>query len=234
MNYEILHWDSDFFGIKIAKISEFANKNQFNSVLNQLKDEGIQLVYCFTTPENIEANQTYYEFGQLVDKKVTYYQKIKKKQYILDKNIELYNLNSVTPELLELALQSGEFSRFKVDPKFPKGSFEKLYTKWIENSVNKKFDDAVYVYIIENSIKGLLTLKDKDNIGTISLIGVDKTVRGQSIGSKLTEATFYHYSNKNIFDIEVVTQLDNQLACKFYEKNNFKIKNIQNIYHLWI
>mgnify|MGYP002355965114 CR=1 FL=1 len=63
---------------------------------------------------------------------------------------------------------------------------------------------------------------------------VDQTVRGQSIGSKLINATFFHYSKIGIFDIEVVTQKDNQLACNFYEKNNFKIKNIENIYHLWI
>jgi len=234
MKYEILQWDSEFFGFKIARIDNFTSQKDFEQLLEELKLQEVKLAYCIASPQNNKANETFSKFANLVDKKTTFYQKIEPKQYQLDSNIEIYNQNTLTPELIELALQSGEFSRFKVDKNFPAGSFEKLYTKWIENSVNKQFDDAVYVYKIENKIVGLLTLKDKQNIGTISLIGVDQSVRGQNIGSKLIQKTFYHYSQKNIFDIEVVTQLDNHLACKFYEKNNFKIKNIQNIYHLWL
>lgn len=80
-----------------------------------------------------------------------------------------------------------------------------------------------------------LSETEQDNtIGNLSLIGVDQSVRGQNKGSKLVNATFYHYSQKNIFDNEVVTQKANHLACKFYEKNGFGIKNIVNIYHIWL
>lgn len=234
MKYEIIQWDSEFFGFKIARIDNFTTQQDFEQLLKQLKLQHIRLVYSIANPDNQPANQIFSQYANLVDQKTTYYQKIEPKQYQLDPNIEKYNKSKVDPQLIDLAFQSGEYSRFKIDPKLPKGSFEKLYTKWIENSVKHQFDDEIYVYKTDNKIVGLLTLKNKNNIGTISLIGVDQRARGQNIGTKLINATFFHYSKIGIFDIEVVTQKQNQFACKFYEKNNFKIKKIENIYHLWL
>jgi ribosomal protein S18 acetylase RimI-like enzyme len=33
---------------------------------------------------------------------------------------------------------------------------------------------------------------------------------------------------------EVATQKANENACRFYESIGFKVKNIVNVYHLWI
>lgn len=38
----------------------------------------------------------------------------------------------------------------------------------------------------------------------------------------------------NVSVIYFVTQKANKLACKFYEKNEFTIKSVENIYHIWI
>ncbi len=231
MTCEYLKWDSEFFGFKIGKISEYTNIKNFQNTINSFRDEGYRLIYCFTHPENIEVNNLLSKYAQLVDEKITYYKIIEKLNYDVDKNI--IPCSKISTELISLVLQSGEFSRFKIDPNFPEGSLERLYVKWIENTINKKFGDILYVHMV-NKIIGFITLRTANGIGNIDLIAVANDFRGQSIGSKLLMCAYNYFVNKNITNIEVVTQKNNILACKFYEKNNFKIKNIVNIYHLWL
>ncbi len=238
MNYQTLVWDTNFFGFKVAQIIDFIDENDFITSIKKLKEENYRLLYLFLDPTNTKKNEIISKYAPCIEKKITYHTVIEKKNYIIDNQIRLYDDKIVSSDLVKLSLQSGEYSRYKKDVNFPKGTYEKLYRQWIENSVNHLFDDAVYIYKSNEIIKGLLTLKDKQNnngiVGTISLIAVDINSRGQNIGTKLIETTFFHYYHRNIFNIEVVTQLGNQIACKFYEKNNFKIKSIQNVYHIWI
>lgn len=234
MSLDFLEWDSELFGIKIGKILHFTSFEEFEQIISYARENQYKLIYCFADPSNVAANEVYSAFGKLVDRKVTYYRNIEQKDYSLPLNVVEYTEGTVTEELYALALQSGAYSRFKIDTNFPHGSFEKLYRKWIENSVNKTFAEKIYVYKADHSIKGILILKRKENIGTISLIGVDQSVRGKGIGLALIEAALHYYSICEVSRIEAVTQMENHIACKFYEKNNFRIQSIENIYHIWL
>jgi len=234
MKLEFLKWDSDFFGFKIGMVSSFTNDLDFKKLLKQAQEQNFKLLYCFANPLNETENKIYSQYGILVDKKITYYQKLEEKKYELPSNVEEYLENFVDDAMYSLAIEGGKYSRFRTDKNFPDGSFEKLYKKWIENSLNKTFADVIYVYKQEKLIKGILLLKIINDIGIISLISVDQNLKRKGIGTKLINTAYYYFYKNNIYNIEVVTQKDNIAACNFYEKNNFKIKNIQNIYHIWL
>jgi dTDP-4-amino-4,6-dideoxy-D-galactose acyltransferase len=235
--FEDLKWDSDFFGYKVAQIlNQDIDEQYFTETINYLKTQNYRLVYLKTEPENTKLN----DFAKrnkifLADKKVTFSIKFSEADNFSESNeIKDYKHDFVSDDLLKLAYQCGEFSRFKIDKNFKNREFEKLYQIWIEKSVKKEIAEKIFAYYIENSVSGMITLTKKNNIGIISLIGVDSNFRGQKIGQKLIEQTKNYFKQQNIFKIDVVTQLDNQTACNFYKKCGFKISKIENIYHLWM
>lgn len=234
--FEILEWDTQFFGIKIAKINDFKSEEEFYDILNEIKRNKIKLLYFFIEPDDIYRNSILLKNNAiLVDEKITYKLNIEN-IHIADnfQHIKFYSNNELTQDLINISIQTSEFSRFRIDKNIGDSFCDKLYTKWIENAVNKHFNDAIYVYSENGRIEGLVTLKSIADSGSISLIGVDAKSRGKNIGTLLIKKSIVHYQEMNINYIEVVTQKANALACKFYEKNGFTIQSIKNIYHLWV
>ena len=154
--------------------------------------------------------------------------------FVFSDLIRPYKLNYSSDKLKILALQSGLYSRFKIDLRFDNGEFQKLYSEWIEKSVKKIISKEILVYYKQNDEKGFVTLDIKAGIGSIGLIAVDELERGNSIGKELMNAALYFFKNQNVNNIEVVTQKANVIACKFYKSLGFEVKSIENIYHIWI
>ncbi len=147
--------------------------------------------------------------------------------------IDEYKSEIVSDELKNLAFQSGEYSRFKIDGRLPVQSFERLYTIWIENSVNGKSADKVFIFKASNEIAGFITLAMKDHFGEIGLIAVNNKFRGMEIGSKLIRHTEDFVLSHKENTLKVATQLDNTLACNFYKKNGYEVDIITHVYHFF-
>ena len=235
-HFDILDWDSKFFGYKIASIHALKlESGDLNSLIKELGNNDIKLSYCFINPEDeVSINTMKNSSGILVDEKVTFSIQGFKEDVPVDPSIKPYHLTYPTEKLKLLALQSGLYSRFKIDPNFKNNEYENLYIEWITNSVKKKIAVENLIYSDGSDEKGFISLAVKNNMGSIGLIAVDESERGKSIGRKLIYATFIYFKKKGIDKIEVVTQSANKTACLFYESLGFKVKSIINIYHLWI
>ena len=137
-------------------------------------------------------------------------------------------------KLLNLALLSGQYSRFNTDKNFTKEEFIRLYKKWLSNSINGTLADECFATKNEKSgYQGFVTCKIHETSIYIGLIAVDPKVAGQGIGTELikrVEQLAYFNSIKNIL---ITTQLENIKACNFYEKNGFVKKELFNVYHKW-
>jgi dTDP-4-amino-4,6-dideoxy-D-galactose acyltransferase len=236
-DYSLLEWDSRFFGYKIAAIKASGiSLIRLNQIIGELREKEIRLAYCFASPDDKISNDSYKQLSALLaDEKITY--SIQPGETInlpSPVNIVPYQLNYASEKIITLALQSGIFSRFKVDPSFQNKEFEKLYIEWIEKSVNKTLASEVLVYMEEGEIYGFITLAMHGITGSIGLIAVDEKQRGKAIGKKLIHAGLLYFKDLKSEAVEVVTQKANITACRFYESCGFGIKNIVNIYHLWI
>lgn len=132
-----------------------------------------------------------------------------------------------------MALASGEYSRYKLDERFSKGCFEKLYKDWIGNSVDKDFATDVLVASANGKDVGLLTYKITGEVATIGILAVASTHRGLHIGKHLMQ--YYQESlPPEITTLKVMTQGANQIARRFYESCGYSIEDISYTYHLWI
>ncbi len=215
-----LEWDSNFFNIKVGRIVVKDNK------IDLSKLSGFDLIYVHS--KEILKNHT----TSLYDKKVTFKKEISKTNRS-PKNSEVIEYSGVlTNELKNLAIASGEFSRFKLDPKLS-DYFEKLYTLWITNSLKGNLADHILVFKKENKIVGFLSLKKNTSFYQIGLIATSTKHQGLGIGSSLLQKAEEIALSENIHEIKVVTQLENEIACNFYRKNNYKIDTLEYIYHYW-
>lgn len=238
MHYKRLQWDTNFFNIDIAEIrnSGFFNVANLAQLIDELKEEKVKLIYLYIDPRDIAANK--YAASKkwfLADEKITYtLQVAPSDNKSLHDDIMAYRFDYLNNELISLAIQSGEWSRFKIDNKFRPDDFTRLYKKLIENSVKGDMADEIFVHKTGEHIDGMITIAIKENIGIIGLLGVDVAIRGNGVGKNLINSAIDYCSVRKIERLNVVTQKKNTNACKFYEKNNFKINSIINLYHVWL
>lgn len=234
MNCIYLAWDSDFFKYKIAKIEIDGLSIDLIDQLNSLKSSDYTLIYLFSKKELNISNSDLVNFNPiLVDKKITYEKKLSNVSSRYDKNIYRYNRDIIDNKLIELAVQSGEYSRFKIDNRIGYKKFRELYEIWIKNSVQKKPAKETLIYHL-NDIKGFVIVGEKRNKAWIDLIAVDETTRGKGIGTKLIIAAESWAKSKGCTEMRVVTQQANLKACKFYEKHGYQLMKKEYVYHIWL
>ncbi len=234
MKLEHLSWDSDFFGIKVGKISFNRSESELQLLLEDAKKKNYQLVYVFTHQETELSSEILNRWnGKLVDRKIVYKKEVSA-DIKEDKFVFPYSDTEINDDLLNLAYLSGQFSRFRLDKNLPERSFERMYKEWIIKSVSGELADKVFVVKEADRILGFVTLQIIENNGNIGLIAVDKDTQGKGLGTKLI-CSCENYLNQNAIEtLTVLTQLDNLLACRFYEKYGFNAESITNIYHFWL
>lgn len=230
-----LEWDTNFFGYSIARFepNQGINESEFADQIEICKRQGIQLIYCFCNDESQERIAD--QFGQLVDKKVTFYKRFNlDSPFLQSEMVEEYMSDEPTEKLYDLAIQSGVYSRFNVDSKLPREKFEELYRIWIKNSTNKTKAFKVYVAKQGEQIVGMITLGQKGDRADIGLLAVDSNYRGKGIGRALMNAAEKEFIAKDFKDGQVVTQKNNTPACGLYESCGYTAEKIESIYHIWL
>lgn len=226
MNVVKIHWDTIFFGLSIGKLT-VTNPKTFD--LNAFKENSkdFDLIYIFSD----------YEIDGLclVDKKEVFIKgDITNNKYFFNDTVSFSSKIHSYDQLLNLALQSGKYSRFNVDKNFKHDEYKKLYSEWINKSVSKELAIDIIIKIINNKIIGLSTLNTKtDSLAEIGLVAVDPEYRGHGIAKELIKRTICKAQELKFRSLQVVTQHNNIAATKLYTSTGFKSESITNIYHYW-
>ncbi len=223
-----LDWDTDFFGYAVGQTeNNFEDENTKARFLKEAKN--FRLLYIVSEKEINPVIKGSY----LVCIKTRLSQEIVSDEDNF--NLPFCEYDGVNHQQLKaLALESGTYSRFNVDPNFTNHEFEKLYLKWIADSIEKKVADHVIVYKQDpDKCRGFVTLKFKEHFSEIGLIAVDKLSRGKGVGLGLLKYVNNLTRQKGLKKIVVSTQFENEPAMKLYEKAGYKIISKKYIYHLW-
>ncbi|GGD22640.1 GNAT family N-acetyltransferase [Flavobacterium orientale] len=218
-----LDWDSDFFNLEVGEL--------IIDTSDAFELGNFDLIYVRSNEKKeIELNgfeKTYSET------KVIYQKRIVNSNPINNQVIELSETNYSIIELNQLAFESGNHSRFKLDNRLDNRKFEELYELWVKNSINKSFADEVFVYLHEIKIAGFVSYKVVHDYATIGLIAVSKAFQGKGIGKELLFKVENELVEKGINELRIPTQEENHQACGFYEKLGYKKFETTNISHYW-
>ena len=242
LSYKLMDWDSQFFGMTVAKIiPPRLTAHALDEALQELKADGARLVYWASDPDDEESQGCARErMGLLIDVKTTFAIDSKDMQGNVDRlvdcgaSVEEYLDLVATPELEKLALEAGMFSRFKLDPKIPTEKFVELYKLWIQRSVARDIADKVFVVQLEGKVAGMVTVGEKDGRADIGLLAVDTALRGKNAGKALVHAAQQWALRGGYTTAQVVTQGANTVACNFYRKCGYRVDKVENVYHLWV
>lgn len=219
-------WDSDFFGFPIGECIIDCN---FQEKELDIYKKKFKLFYLYSQQSIENAN------FQHTSTRAEFLREISKSEIInSSKEIRKVGISFEEIQMLKnLALLSGEFSRFKTDLNFKNGEFVNLYYEWILKSVKNYQEISTFGYYQDNEILGFITLERKDSVYTIGLLGVALNQRGKGIGKALVNQCIYETQKCGIEKLFVVTQGENQAAISLYENHKFERINYTYIYHLW-
>jgi len=222
-----LDWDSNFFDLKIG---EFINIDNEKIVI---QDDSFDLVYIKSNFDCPLANINYNISNQEV--KITFAKKLRESNNV--SNSCIFNLEDVKDfkidDLYNLAFLSGTYSRFFKDSNISVEKFKDLYRKWVDNAVNKTFDDYFIVFKLQQRIVGMLTMKIYEGYAQVGLLAVSEDFKGKGIGSHLLMHAENYCFHQHIFEIRIPTQKENVAACNFYENKKYKIIDEKIIKHAW-
>lgn len=228
MKIVTLDWDTEYFGYKVGKIVLQNNLIDQNLLVNN----DYKLLYVFSNEALSDDLVKKYNLF-LADKKIDLITQVSNLTFNKLPNENLMTLTKLDENLLNLAYQSGHYSRFKVDSNFKNKEFEKLYAAWIEQSITHKNAEKVIGFLVNNKVVGFITIGFKNNAYDIGLIAVDEAHRSLKIGKQLLDYVFNYAISKKINNVTVTTQKQNKGAIKFYINNGFTINQTTYIYHLW-
>lgn len=231
MEIRKLEWDSEFFGLQIGRVDLQTLDDAVDLALMHydLKYQ-YDLLYVFS-----KEGLSFDAIGaELVDEKILYSKPCEPREQYND--ISFYKQDTPSEDLYRLAFVSGGYSRFKLDERLPKGSYERLYTRWIESACPKEGSNKQILTFLDaqNVAKGMITIDYQGELGHIGLVAVDTDCQHQGIGGKIMSTLDGYLYNLGVKTLEVPTQKANTDACRWYEKNGFKVKSVTPIYHWWL
>jgi|JI10StandDraft_1071094.scaffolds.fasta_scaffold19520_9 dTDP-4-amino-4,6-dideoxy-D-galactose acyltransferase len=225
-----LDWDTKFFGYTTGKLV-LTNNSFFNS--NEIDIDDYELVYIFSE-QALEESDCMQLGATLLDVKVELIKPVKNNVIPLENvnHLSIKIMRNLSNDLLHLVLESGKYSRFKLDKHFVNNEFEKLYKVWIEKALNGMHEQVLGAYI-DNILVGFVSIKNQVNDTVIDLIAVHQNWQGRHIGKKILEVVNSYAIQNNCAHVKVVTQENNLQAMHFYQHNDFEIHKKNYIYHLW-
>jgi dTDP-4-amino-4,6-dideoxy-D-galactose acyltransferase len=237
MPYQMLDWDSELLNLAVARIDDPAiNAQELLVSLSELKQKHVRLVYWSSDKEcNDEILKRF--SGILADRKTTFVIDLRTVDFSLCvpfDDVEPYTPGMPISDIHDLAIQSGEHSRFAVDPNIPRDRFIALYNIWMTRSLGKEIAGEVLVIREGNRVVGMVTLGEKKGRGDIGLIAVDRNSRGKKYGEKLVRASQQWFVKHGYEFGQVVTQGTNISACNLYRKCGYSVEKVEYFYHFWL
>lgn len=220
-----LDWDSNFLGFEVGKLQLETNEPIGTAVL---RNNDFKLIYVFSdTPLTWETMSGM--DVRLVDVKVNYQ---KEELAHIGKDNMISSSMTWSKKMQELAYQSGEYSRFKIDDNFAPAVFLEMYEIWLKSSLSHGIASEVLVFNQEDP-EGFLTVNIQEEEATVGLIAVDSRSRGKGVGKRLMQQLEALVLENHVSRIKVATQEANVIANQFYKSLGYFVAEKHYIYHVW-
>jgi dTDP-4-amino-4,6-dideoxy-D-galactose acyltransferase len=231
---ERLAWDSDFFGLRIARVAgESLPADVVPRVKAYCAAERIDCVYFLADAADAAASAAAQAGGfRFVDVRVTLERSTKGLAKMEARDVRRFRLED-GPALRAIAAVSHRDSRFYADSHFPSAACDRLYETWIERSYSG-WAQAVLVAEAGGGAAGYITCHVKEGgAGSIGLVAVAAEHRGKGLGRQLIEAALQYFRGEGVERVSVVTQGRNIESQRLYQRCGFLTAGVQVWYHYW-
>jgi dTDP-4-amino-4,6-dideoxy-D-galactose acyltransferase len=238
----LLEWDSELFGFPVARLNvPGGDMEAAAGALARARQEGVALVYWQVDPGVTAPPALLAEFGGgLTDRRGTFVADLAKVglgepcESVAGVSVREYPPGPASEALTALAVSAGAFSRFFVDPRFPRDRFVALYAAWVDRSARREIADVVFEAAAPSAGPlGLVTVSEAGGNASIGLMAVGADVQGRGIGRQLIRAAHRWMAGRGVGRAGVVTQMANVAACRLYEGCGYRLAEVTHYYHFW-
>lgn len=239
---ELLTWDSEFFGHKIARVREHRlSEKLLREVLRWCGKHAVEYLYFLSDADDPQTVRLMEDNGfRLVDIRVTLQCRI---SIVASQGQEhASDAPSIRPArsedivaLQEIAGASHKGTRFYSDPQFPADLCKAFYETWIKKSY-EGYVDTVFVAEADGRPVGYISChaSRETKKGRIGLVGVHSKASGQGIGYALVKHSLRWFAQKGAKAVTVVTQGHNTVAQRLYQRCGFVTSSLHLWYHKWM
>ncbi len=249
MSYELLPWDSEFFGFPIGRVSEPADSNSLADSVARADADGVRCLYYLVSADDPAALHEALRHGfQPYDIRVELERRLirpaepsaaasstscsalafPRSDGVAVREAELAD----EPVLAELARQAITATRFTLDHHFPQERVPHLYAAWVRRGLRSA---AARRVLIAEPAAGFLIcgLAHEDSIGSIELIGVASQFARRGIGPVLMHQAHLIMREAGCHDARVVTQGRNISAQRLYQGLGYRTRAVAWWLHRW-
>ncbi len=226
-----LSWDSSFFGFEVGKVRENAKPCSAGQVRLAMRESGFRLAYWSTSEMHAELNR------EFIVSQVLLAARPSELTCVNDQDCALlsqsYAVSPPDESLVQLALDAGWSSRFRLDPRVSDEQFSSMYQTWIRRSCLREISDELFIVNDGHRLAGFVTVACRDVDCQIGLIAVSEGCRGRGIGKQLLSAAAKFALDTRAETLRVVTQENNIAALRLYESVGFELIERKHWYHIW-
>ena len=239
---EELPWDSQFFGLSIARaVPTRLDAPTRDAMLDWCRSHGTDCLYFLGAPDDSATIQQLDAGGfQLVGVRVTLARSAAAGRGDVGGHVRQAAVRDI-PVLRDIALSAHRDTRFHADSRFDPARSDELYATWIENSV-RGYADQVRVAERDDTPVGYVTLHEDapdaatDTAGRLARIGlfaVHARYRNQGIGRDLLRSAADTLASAGVTGTSVVTAARNVAALRLYQSEGFNTIDVALWYHRW-
>jgi dTDP-4-amino-4,6-dideoxy-D-galactose acyltransferase len=247
---QILPWDSDFFGIRVAKVCGDRLTADFCQHINSwCRREEVDCLYFLGRSDDpaLAPLAQAHEFALVDVRTILERQAVEAAPSDVQHRAvsgdagaspePIAEIRPATPldlpALQAIAQVSHRSSRFYFDSRFPRERCDELYRRWIANSC-ESFTDTVLVADRASVPIGYVTCTMvSESAGRIGLVAVDAAARGAGLGRVLMEEAVRWFAKRGRSVVTVTTQARNIGAQRLYQACGFRTTEVGLYYHRW-
>jgi dTDP-4-amino-4,6-dideoxy-D-galactose acyltransferase len=249
LSYELLPWDSEFFGFPIGRVTQPKASDSLADALARADAEGVRCLYYLVSADDPAALHEALRHGfQPYDIRVELERQLigpgepsapapsasssapasPPSDPVAVREAELAD----EPVLAELAMQTITATRFTLDHHFPRERIPHLYAAWVRRGLRSA---AARRVLIADPAAGFLVcgLAHEDSIGSIELVGVASQFARRGIGPVLMHKAHAIMREAGCHDARVVTQGRNIAAQRLYQGLGYRTRAVAWWLHRW-
>lgn len=233
---ELLDWDSEFFGIPVARVrGRTLDGDSAAAVEAWCAEHGVRCLYLLLDADDEESARTAEAHGfRQVDVRLTLRHDLEE----IPEGDPRVPIRDAEPRhihaLAELAARSHRDSRFYHDPGFPKERCDALYATWIADAVRDP-DRWVGIREVEGEAVGYEVVRPpgEDGVAVMEILAVHESHRREGIGRALLRAGLRWGRSAGAVAVETATQERNRASFETHMALGFECTRREVWHHKW-
>jgi len=231
-----LDWDSEFFGLPIARLAaDHLDPGMAEDLRLWGEENPTGCIYFLCKADDSHSAAIAHKLGfRFTDVRLTL------ERYLSAGIPQIQIGNSIRPsaqsdieDLKSIACRSHTETRFYADGNFPRDKCSALYSFWIERSCTDYADEVLVAAPFDRPVAYITCKLCEIGTGQIGLLAVAADARGEGWGSRLLQESVTWFAKRNCRNIYVVTQGRNISAQRLYQQAGFRTRNVELWFHFW-